>query len=48
MAQPQEYSSGLEISITDEECEKWSSPWRNALVVKVLGKRVSFRTLGQH
>jgi len=33
---------GVEVVISDKELAKWSAPWTNNLVVKVLGKRVSF------
>lgn len=33
------------VSLTDEELDAWSIPWRNTLIVSVLGKRVSFKLL---
>lgn len=34
-----------EIPYTDEELEEWAKPWKNTLIVKVMGKRVNFRML---
>lgn len=36
---------GPDIPLSDEEIGLWSKPWRNTLIVKVLGKRVNFRLL---
>lgn len=33
------------VDLSKEELEAWSKPWRNTLIVKVLGKKVSFRML---
>lgn len=33
------------VPLTNEEWESWSEPWKHTLVVKVLGKRVSFRII---
>lgn len=37
--------SGLEIPLSDEKWQAWSQPWQRTLVAKVLGEKVSFRTL---
>lgn len=34
-----------EVVVTDEEFLEWCKPWRGALVVKVLGKRVNYKIL---
>lgn len=34
-----------EVPVSDEEFLEWCKPWRGALVVKVLGKKVSFKVL---
>lgn len=34
-----------EVICTDEELEDWAKPWRNTLIVKVMGKRVNFKML---
>lgn len=39
------HPKGPVISISDEELAMWSAPWRNTLVIQVLGKRVSFKTI---
>lgn len=31
--------------MSDEELATWSKPWKNALIVKVLGTRVGFKLL---
>jgi hypothetical protein len=36
---------GLSIPLEDTEWNSWATPWRNTLVTKLLGKKVSFRTL---
>lgn len=36
---------GLVISLSDVESLRWASPWLNTLVMNVLNKWVSFRTL---
>nr|KYP39534.1 LINE-1 reverse transcriptase isogeny [Cajanus cajan] len=33
------------ITVTREEFEEWCSPWRNSLIINVLGKRISYRSL---
>lgn len=33
------------IVVTDDELSKWAKPWRNSLIVKILGKKVSYRML---
>ncbi|XP_020216874.1 uncharacterized protein LOC109800506 [Cajanus cajan] len=33
------------IYVTQEEFEEWCAPWKNSLVIQVLGKRVAFRML---
>nr|KYP69874.1 Retrovirus-related Pol polyprotein LINE-1 [Cajanus cajan] len=33
------------IKVSQEEFEEWCSPWKRALVIHVLGKRVSFKAL---
>lgn len=35
------------IPISDEEVDLWSKPWKNMLIVKVMGKRVNFKFLEQ-
>lgn len=35
----------LEIPLSDEDIAQWSKPWKNTLIVKVLGKRVNFGLL---
>ncbi|RYR43110.1 hypothetical protein Ahy_A08g039539 [Arachis hypogaea] len=35
------------IPVSKEEFEEWYKPWKNALMVKVLGKRVSFSFMEQ-
>ncbi|RYR52427.1 hypothetical protein Ahy_A06g027345 [Arachis hypogaea] len=35
------------IPVSKEEFEEWCKPWKNALIVKVLGKRVSFTFMEQ-
>ncbi|RYR53739.1 hypothetical protein Ahy_A06g028959 [Arachis hypogaea] len=35
------------ISVSKEEFEEWCQPWKNALMVKVLGKRVTFAYMEQ-
>ncbi|RYR18934.1 hypothetical protein Ahy_B03g063557 isoform A [Arachis hypogaea] len=35
------------IPVSKEEFEKWCKPWKNALMVKVLGKRVTFAFMEQ-
>lgn len=42
---PKKFTPGREITYTEEELESWAKPWRNTLIIKVLGKKVSFRTL---
>lgn len=37
--------TGLVIPLSDEEWQSWSQPWQKTLVVKVLGKSVSFKSL---
>lgn len=37
--------SGVEIPLTDEEWDSWSKPWRKTLVVNLLRKKVSFKSL---
>ena len=39
------FNPGPEIPLSDEELKQWSKPWRNTLIVKVLGKRVNFKLL---
>ncbi|KAJ1382730.1 hypothetical protein SESBI_43986 [Sesbania bispinosa] len=34
-----------EVSISHEEYENWCKPWKNTLIVKLLGRRISFRFL---
>ncbi|RYR65034.1 hypothetical protein Ahy_A03g011031 [Arachis hypogaea] len=36
-----------EIPVSKEEFEEWCKPWKNALMVKVLGKRVTFAFMEQ-
>lgn len=38
-------SLNLAIPITEEELHTLSKPWKNSLIVKVLGKRVNFKLL---
>lgn len=33
------------IELSDDEIISWSKPWKNTLIVKVLGTKVSFRML---
>ncbi|XP_020217579.1 uncharacterized protein LOC109801023 [Cajanus cajan] len=33
------------IHVTQEEFEEWCAPWKNSLVINVLGKRVAYRML---
>lgn len=40
--EPKPFNPRPEVTFTDEELDQWSKPWRNTLIVKVLGKRVSF------
>lgn len=42
---PKQSTPGLKITYTEDELESWAKPWRNTLIVKVLGKKVNFRTL---
>lgn len=37
--------TGLVIPLSDEEWQSWSQPWQKTLVVKVLGRTISFRVL---
>lgn len=39
------FSPGPVIPLSDEELTLWFKPWRNSLIVKVLGKRVNFKML---
>lgn len=39
------YDPCPEIRVSESELEDWSKPWKGALVVSLLGKRVSFRVL---
>lgn len=39
------YDPCPEIRVSEGEVEDWSQPWKEALVVSLLGKRVSFRVL---
>lgn len=39
------YVKGPVIPVFDEELQLWSNPWRNTLVVNVMGKRVNFRII---
>lgn len=38
-------SRGPVLPLSDEELNLWSNPWRNTLVVNVLGKRVSYKMI---
>lgn len=38
-------AKGPVIPLSDEELKMWSAPWRNTLVVNVLGKKVNFPIL---
>ncbi|CAL0303158.1 unnamed protein product [Lupinus luteus] len=40
-----EYDPCPKIPVTEEECESWCSPWKQALVVKLLGLSVPLRTM---
>nr|KYP60277.1 hypothetical protein KK1_015730 [Cajanus cajan] len=33
------------INVTQEEFEKWCSPWKKALIIHVLGKHIAFKAL---
>jgi hypothetical protein len=37
--------SGLNIPLADEEWNRWSAPWMKTLITKVMGKKVSFKTI---
>lgn len=39
------FTPGVEIQVLDVELALWSKPWQNALVVKVLGKKVNFKLM---
>lgn len=39
------YDPCPEIKVSDTELEKWSEPWKETLVVSLLGKKVSFKML---
>lgn len=39
------FSSGLVIHVSKEKLEIWAKPWKNTLVVKMLGKRVIYKML---
>lgn len=39
------YDPCPEIKVSDSELDKWSEPWKEALVVSLLGKKVNFRML---
>lgn len=38
-------ADGWELEISIEEFKEHGRPWRKTLIVKVLGKQISFRTL---
>ncbi|KAJ1426552.1 hypothetical protein SESBI_10296 [Sesbania bispinosa] len=38
-----EFNPNPEIKITREEFEDWCKPWRNTLIVRLLGKRMGLR-----
>lgn len=38
-------SSCPKVPFTTEELDDWAKPWKNTLIVKVMGKRVNFRML---
>lgn len=42
---PKPFVAQPEVPFTDEELEAWSVPWRNTLIVSVLGKKVSLKML---
>lgn len=36
------------MHITLEEAEEWCKPWKQALIVKLMGKRITLKTLQTH